>query len=313
MEFVQRRWSSVSRHIIIGVSLELVVVSVLLSWWAGLSVWASLVLAIALIFLVRILLALFSFALAWWFRSEHGDAQSLTVTAWSKLVLLEIAAFLKLFFIFHPFEPLLNKHDEHPSSDSEEGAPILFVHGFFSNAGFWLPLKRYLRSQSVRALFTINLDPVFNDIDAYAEQLAARIAQVCALVGQQKLVLIGHSMGGLVCRAYLDKHGGKHVHKIISLGSPHYGTLVAYLLRGRNLTQMRPGNEWLLRLNAKKTTVPITTHYSVHDNIVVPQDNARLAGAKEYLSIGLGHLSMAFSSEMMRSVLEEIRTSDQKT
>ena len=269
-------------------------------------------LAIALIILFRIWLALMSFAVAWSFRSIQIEP-SLTIGEWLNLVLREIAAFLKLFFIFHALEPLLNKHDELPTSGMGASIPILFVHGFLSNAGFWLTFKHYFRSKGFRSLFTINLDPVINDIDDYAEQLARRVAQVYALVGQKKLILIGQSMGGLVCRAYVAKYGDKHVHKIITLGSPHQGTITAYLLRGRNLSQMRPNSEWLARLNAKKTVVPITTHNSAHDNIIVPQDGARLAGAKEYPLRGVGHLSMAFSKELMNNVLTDIRTNNQKT
>ena len=120
-------------------------------------------------------------------------------------------------------------------------------------------------------------------------------------------------MGGLVCRAYVAKYGDKCVRKIITLGSPHQGTVTAYLLRGRNLSQMRPNSEWLSRLNAKETAVPITTHNSVHDNIVVPQNSARLEHAATFVLAGIGHLSMAFSQRIMAGVLEDIRSSSQKT
>ncbi|MDJ0957292.1 MAG: alpha/beta fold hydrolase [Arenicellales bacterium] len=307
----QRRWSSVSRYILTGVSLEIAIIGFLFLL-VGFSLWSSLVLAIVLIILFRIWLALMSFAIAWSFRSQQ-TGPSLTIGEWLNLVLREIAAFLKLFFIYHAWEPLLNKHDELPPSDVGSDIPILFVHGFLSNAGFWVVFKRYFRNRGFRSLFTINLDPMINDIDDYAEQLARRVAQVHALVGQRKLILVGQSMGGLVCRAYIAKYGDKYVRKVITMGSPHQGTLTAYLLWGRNLSQMRPNSEWLARLNAKKVAVPITTHNSVHDNIVVPQDSARLAGAKEYAMRGLGHLSMAFSTQMMDSVVKDIGTNNQKT
>lgn len=308
----QRRWSSVSRYIVVGVAFEIAVISFLF-WLVGFVLWASLVLAIVLIILIRIWLSLVSFAIAWWFQARQSNVQLLTFREGSNLVLREIAAFLKLFFIFHALEPLLNKHDELPAPAPEKDIPILFVHGFLSNAGFWVAFKRNFRNKGMCSLFTINLDPMTNDIDDYAEQLARRVEQVYTLVGQKKLILIGQSMGGLVCRAYLAKYGDTYVRKIITLGSPHQGTLMAYLLHGRNLRQMRPNNDWLVCLNTKKTPVPITTHYSVHDNIIVPYDGARLAGAREYTFRGLGHLSMAFSTEMMNSVLTDIRTSNQKT
>ena len=312
MGSTQRRWSSVSRYILASVSLEIVIVSILFLL-AGLNLWISLLLAIVLIILFRICLALMSFTIAWWFRSKDSVKYSLTVGEWVNMVLHEVFAFLKLFFIFHALEPLLNKHDELPESGVGMDTPLLFVHGFLSNAGFWLAFKRYFKSRGFRSLFTINLDPMINDIDDYAEQLAKRVAQVYKLADQKKLILIGQSMGGLVCRAYITKHGDKYVRKVITIGSPHQGTLMAYLLRGRNLYQMRPNSEWLARLNTKENPVPISTHNSIHDNIIVPQNNARLAGSREYAMRGLGHLSMAFSREMMNSVLKDIGTNIQKT
>lgn len=313
MESGQRRWSAVSRHIIVMVITEIVVITTLLFWWAGLNIWVSLVSALALIILFRIFIALLSFGLAWWYGSPPSEDHSMSTMQCVRMVTEEILAFMKLFFFFHALEPLLNKHDAGTHADPENADILLFVHGFFSNAGFWVPFKHYLRSRDLNALYTINLDPEFLSLDTYADQLAARVQQIRAIHRQQKLVLIGHSMGGLVCRGYIDRYGGDAVHKVITLGSPHHGTVLAYLLYGPNLTQMRPGSEWLNRLNARSTSVPISTHYSVHDNIIAPQNGARLEEARTFVLAGVGHLSMAFSRPLMASVLEDIRSSDYKT
>jgi len=44
----------------------------------------------------------------------------------------------------------------------------------------------------------------------------------------QKVNLVGHSMGGLVARAYAQKYGTTNVNKIVTIGSPNKGTLKAY-------------------------------------------------------------------------------------
>ena len=44
----------------------------------------------------------------------------------------------------------------------------------------------------------------------------------------QKINLIGHSMGGLIIRAYAQRYGMEKVNKIVTAGSPHYGTIKAY-------------------------------------------------------------------------------------
>ena len=44
----------------------------------------------------------------------------------------------------------------------------------------------------------------------------------------EKVNLVGHSMGGLVARAYAQKYGTTNVNKIVTVGSPNKGTLKAY-------------------------------------------------------------------------------------
>ena len=312
MESGRHRWSAVSRHIIFSIALEIVTVGAVLFWLAGLNAWSSLGAALAVIVLIRIVIAVMSFIIGWWFRSPSSTVYALSTGQYLYMVLREILSFLGLFFFFHALEPLLNEHDAGSCDESDETV-LLFVHGFFSNAGFWVVFKRYFASHGLHALYTINLDPEFASMDDYAEQLAARVEQICAAHQRRPLVLVGHSMGGLVCRAYVDRYGSERVRQVITLGSPHHGTVLAYLLWGPNLKQMRPGSAWLSRLNAKASSVPISTHYSVHDNIIAPQTSACLPGAKAFVINGVGHLSMAFSRGVMAGVLEDIRSKDKKT
>ena len=70
-------------------------------------------------------------------------------------------------------------------------------------------------------------------------------------------MIVAHSMGGLVARAYLRRHGGAQVARVITLGTPHHGTALANLAPGSNARQMsRPGgqpNAWLAQLAASET------------------------------------------------------------
>ena len=76
---------------------------------------------------------------------------------------------------------------------------------------------------------------------------ATRIDDVLAQTGADKLVLVGHSMGGLVCRDYLAIHGGDKVDRLITLATPHQGSQLAALGLGANAREMEPGSGWLQR------------------------------------------------------------------
>ena len=302
-----RRWSSVSRHILFGIVLQLLTYSVVSNWWFGFGVWASILLSVALVIGVRCLFAISGFLIVWGFRPEHKERIPLSARQVAAMIVREVGASIKLFFYYHPFEALLNSHNTTVPIAKDQAAPVLFVHGFYANAGFWLQFKRYLNSRGMGALYTMNLDPPIHDIETYAGLLAQRITEVCAHSGRQKIVLVAHSMGGLVCRAYVARYGDTHIAQLITIGCPHHGTILARLLPGHNMKQMHPGNRWLKELNAKQEAPALSTYFSLHDNIVVPQDSARFAGAREVVFNGLGHLSMAFSPDVQRAVLDDIR------
>ncbi|HKC04914.1 MAG TPA: alpha/beta fold hydrolase, partial [Patescibacteria group bacterium] len=47
-------------------------------------------------------------------------------------------------------------------------------------------------------------------------------------LGDQKINIISHSMGGLVARAFANKYGISKINKIVTAGTPHLGTPIAY-------------------------------------------------------------------------------------
>jgi triacylglycerol lipase len=223
------------------------------------------------------------------------------------LYVREVAAFFALFTLIMPFERLLMRADRIGRSEGGR-LPLLLIHGYQCNRGFWLELRGRLERAGWQVA-TISLDPVFSDIDGYVEQVARRIEEVCAAAGTEQLILVGHSMGGLVSRAYLRRHGNARVAKLVTLGSPHHGSKLAVLGLGENGRQMVPGSDWLAGLNAPDAVpLPAATVsiYSCQDNYVMPQDSSLLEGAKVVPLAGLGHLEMAFSPEVARRLLAEL-------
>lgn len=176
----------------------------------------------------------------------------------------------------------------------------MLVHGFISNHGAWKWFCKRLHDQCDLNCQTIDLEPINASIDHYADQLAADIDRLLQARGQQQVSLIGHSMGGLVIRAYLAAYGARKVAQVVTLGSPHQGTHFAKLMQGLNIAQMRPDSAWLRRLakiEAQATLPPTTSIYSLHDNIISPQTSARLPYAKHVELAGIGHVRLLLSQQ----------------
>jgi triacylglycerol lipase len=182
----------------------------------------------------------------------------------------------------------------------------LLVPGYACNRGQWWWLRRRLRTRGF-AVATINLEPPLADIDSFAEHLHNRIEALLTETGADRVTLVAHSMGGLVSRAYLRRHGCARVSMLITLGSPHHGTVIARLGAGRDARQMEPGSNWLLQLADEETlALPVLSLWGCIDEIVVPQDSSRLAGARETVFAALGHLALLFSPAVLKALLTEL-------
>ena len=62
-------------------------------------------------------------------------------------------------------------------------------------------------------------------IDTYAVRLKELIGTIKQKTGRQKVVIIPHSMGGLVARRYLQVFGSEHIAKLIMIGTPNSGVV----------------------------------------------------------------------------------------
>ncbi|MGA8258946.1 MAG: alpha/beta fold hydrolase [Arenicellales bacterium] len=254
----------------------------------------------------RIAPILSSFAVAYWPRADY-HVPVLGARVLTRLIVRESWATLKLFFFYHPFEAMMTRHEPRGVIPGE--MPVILVHGFFANAGFWHHIAPALRAAGWHNLFSINLEPPFAGIDSYARQLQERVEHACLRSGSDSVVIVAHSMGGLVARA-CARQAPRRIHRMICLGTPHHGTVMAWLVGWKTTRQMRPGSDWLRRLNIEGSdNERITNIFSEHDNIVVPQSSAALQGAKNVSVRAVGHLEMAFSPVLRRmlcDVLDQI-------
>ncbi|MDQ6620105.1 MAG: alpha/beta fold hydrolase [Pseudomonadota bacterium] len=185
--------------------------------------------------------------------------------------------------------------------------PVLLVHGVLCNAGVWLGMRGALSGMGVGPIYTISLRSPLASIDRFAEQVAARIDHILAVTGAPKIVIVGHSMGGLVARAYVRAYGSNRVTRLVTIGTPHRGSVVARGVPGACLGQMCPGSEWLQGLNAAaRPVIPVVSIWSWHDSMVVPQDSSQLAGATNITVTGVGHNALLRNRRVIRLVAEAL-------
>ena len=266
-------------------------------------------LALAWVLGTRLLLVSFSMASSYAARSPRSSDEQLGPVGTLGLVLGEWAAMLRSNFVVLPFERLVVRRDA-PLARSGR-IPVLLVHGYLSNRGLFRSVIRALEDAGVQPLVTHNFDRLFAPIESWADELDAIVREVVQRTGQPKVIFVCHSMGGLVARAYVSRHGASHVAKLVTIASPHHGTLAARRGVGQNARQMCRGSEFLAVMARKEGVhgqgYPATSIYSVHDNLVVPQDTSRLPWARNVALSGVGHVAILRWGALHRALIEELR------
>jgi triacylglycerol esterase/lipase EstA (alpha/beta hydrolase family) len=256
----------------------------------------------------RLVVIAATFCIAWFARSPRAAGQRLGIAGTAVLVAGEWRAMLANNFLWLPFERLVLRADPTPAPGAR--VPVILVHGYFSNRGTLTGLARALDAAGIGPVFVPTLPAIVAPIEDFAAHLERIVREVTEACGQPRAILVCHSMGGLIARTYLSTHGTQRVAGLVTLGSPHHGSVLAALGAGRNGAQMRPGSAFLgmlARAEGEKgpgcATLSIST---AHDNLVAPQESSRLHWARNETIHGVGHLAMLLDARVHRAVLDEL-------
>lgn len=186
--------------------------------------------------------------------------------------------------------------------------PVVLVHGMVDNRSVFTVMRRGLRHRGFSSVCTYNYSPLVQDVREAADQLGAHLEQVCRDTGHERVHVVGHSLGGLVARYLVQRLDDSRVASLVTLGSPHGGSLWAHALPTPLARQLRPGSPLIdeLRLPAPGRDTPITAVYSDLDQLVVPSSAGRVDHpdlcARNVLVRGVGHMSLPIH----RGVVEEV-------
>jgi pimeloyl-ACP methyl ester carboxylesterase len=178
----------------------------------------------------------------------------------------------------------------------------VLVHGSLATGGAWRPLRRKLESRKVFVV-TFTYGP-----RAGVREVAAEIAAILeALPGGARIHLVGHSLGGLAVRWFVQEmpHDARVV-QTICVAAPFCGARGAWLFPGPAGRDMQRGSEALLRLaetagfagiphlsifGTADTAVSADTTFPVGERLVVPD---------------AGHNMLLFDDRVVDRVVESI-------
>jgi pimeloyl-ACP methyl ester carboxylesterase len=163
------------------------------------------------------------------------------------------------------------------SPDTDPSPSVILVHGLFHNASAWLLYRPILARAGLRHQYLLeynSLTAIFPEAEA---RLAALVERAAAERPGRGVVVIGHSLGGLLARATAARPElAPYLAGIVTLASPHRGSLLARLGITRLARSLHPDSALMRALDhhlppagMPKLAVRIPT-----DGLVLPNASA---------------------------------------
>lgn len=195
-----------------------------------------------------------------------------------------------------------------PGWKNQGPRPVIVLHGYAMNRANFLPLALRLSRAGLGPILGFEYWTLGRTAAA-ARQLGWFVDQVREATGAEDVDVIGHSMGGIVARYYVQLAGGDGpVRHLITLGSPHGGTDVSGLGIGHPGRELLVGSKLVTRLSAAAppTKTKITTIWSRADALVPGARQKPLAGAETIMFDDLGHVALLGSRRVAQLVIERL-------
>ena len=193
--------------------------------------------------------------------------------------------------------------------------PLVLVHGLGGHPGNFTALEAKLRLAGIGQIYRVDLRGA-TTMKAGASKLKSIIEEILAVNGLSEhgsVDIIAHSMGGVMVRtAMLHPEVSTRVTKLITLGSPHHGSHLAWYLShavgaGAELSpddvlwsQLAKQEPWL-------RAGTLTSFYTEQDCLVRPAQSCLVEGADNRERSDETHFSFLWSQRVFTEIFDVLR------
>lgn len=202
------------------------------------------------------------------------------------------------------------------TTGAEDDTAILCIHGTADRASsFSLIAERMLPNlpSTVSCIHLLSFDKraVGGGIEEFSEQLKNKIIQH----GYKKIILMGHSRGGLVAAhyaEYLAQDMDVAIKAIFTIGTPFGGSELAYgplSWVSESIKQMQPGSQFLSDLAVKLQVTQYPYHcFAAENDLIVSLESTCLPLWRHSLTVldRHGHLSIMSSHRLVAHLLARL-------
>jgi len=207
------------------------------------------------------------------------------------------ATFREMYLMPRDIAPIL------PEAQAGDDVVVL-VHGFFASAGVFRPMRKRIEAETGARVASFTHLPGVG-----VRRIALSLTKLVDRIPRGVRVhLVGHSLGGLVARWYVEELGGHmRVAQTISLASPFGGARAADLFPYFVGADLQAGSEVLTHMRTRTPAdVPHTSIVGTADRLVHHSAGAFSHGEHIVLP-GRGHNTLLYDTEVMNLIVARIR------
>jgi triacylglycerol lipase len=187
---------------------------------------------------------------------------------------------------------------------------VVLVHGFLATAGVFRPLRVRLERDADARVASFSHAPGLG-VRRIADQLASLVDRI---PHGTRIHLVGHSLGGVVARWYVQEMGGHaRVAQTISIATPFGGARIAERFRVFVGNDLHAASDVLTRLRegcgpgSVGARVPHVSIAGTDDRMVSPPECATFTTGELIVLEGRGHNQLLFDREAIDLVVARVR------
>jgi triacylglycerol esterase/lipase EstA (alpha/beta hydrolase family) len=268
-----------------------------------------------MLFLIAATVVLATYAVRWYELGNAAgggtpDRKKLSMAEAAFSLVTEIGAVF-VSILLYPFAYITR--DTRYSDLSPGDRPIVLCHGYMHNKSAFFLMEHRLRRAGRKNIVALNFRPSSREVPYFAERLSEAVDRALEHTGGDKVDLIGHSMGGVVVRYYIEKLGGAaRVNVAVQLGAPNGGSKMAVFGVLQSAEQFKADSDLITGFQSSGA-VPssMTALWSEFDSVILPPENARLPEpAANKMIPGVGHVTLIYSGRVFDEILRALSGED---
>jgi len=197
-------------------------------------------------------------------------------------------------YLYRKFNPERARDEKTPG----DRPAVVLIHGYISTTSHWLFQKWRLNRAGCEDVARFGYNPFSGSLNDWSGSLTAMLKE---RFPSRPVILAGHSFGGLIAirAASLMPEGA--VVRVVTMGSPIEGTLMAKCAVTPAARNLRHGTAMMEEIGreVRSLKTELICCWSVWDSIIVPPKSAAPESARRVEIDGIGHSGYCFDPRVI--------------